>query len=115
MIRTTLVFGTLRPCGDHFHVQYNCLRCGAPQDFEENRTLGKSSCDIPGYEFIVVAPLRIRQEGMYESNSICTVPSIDRTFLEKVLARRQWAPIKPILVGDALRLAQIHNSGECNG
>jgi hypothetical protein len=96
MTRTTLIFGTLRPCGDHFHLQYNCLRCGAPQEFEENRTLGKSSCDIPGQEFIVVAPLKIRQEGVYETDSIFRIPPVDRTFLERMLARRLWAPIKPM-------------------
>ena len=61
MTHSTLIFGNLRRCGDHFHLEYECPDCGAPRDFEENRTLGKMNRCFGDREFIVVAAPKIRQ------------------------------------------------------
>jgi hypothetical protein len=112
MTRSTLIFGALRRCGDHFHLEYECPDCGAPRGLDENRTLGKLKCCFTNREFIVVAAPKIRQNGIDTSDSVCTTPSTNRDFLDKLLnGRHPWAMHIRILNVSATQSHSCQNSG----
>jgi hypothetical protein len=67
MVRSTIVFGTRRRCGDHFHVVYECPGCheGGPAVGDE--TIFAGMCDETGEKYLVVT---LRTIKLYRTSCI---------------------------------------------